>query len=356
MLAKLNRSSKAKGFSLIEVMVALFISTAIVGGVLSVFLSTKKTQRFSNGVSEIQESGRIALNYLKQEVRMVGYQGCISYDDEQVNVIAENLSQAMFEQQKFRGYEVKDANWENDTPFDGLVTAKIGTDAFSVGRITDLDTNLTGPEVNNANIQVVNGPRLDFKQDDLVLISDCENADLFNIVNQPTGNGNALTLTHSKGGNTANKLSKIYKNADATISSYKNTVYFIEDTGRKNPQGDSVFALYRAQGPAYTPQELVEGVEQMQVLYGESLPLGQVRYVPADQAGPEVNWNNVNSVKISLLVTSHHGVRRSDDTSTYELLGTDIVPPGSSSGIKHSGSRRLKKVFSTTINIRNRAP
>lgn len=356
MLAKLNSCRNPKGFTLIEVMVALFISTAIVGGILSVFLNTKKTQRFSNAVSEIQESGRLALNHLKQEVRMVGYQGCISYDDEEVNVIAENLSQLMFNQQKFLGYEVENSNWENDTPFDGLVTAKIGTDAFSIGRITDLDTSLTGPEVNNANIQVVNSPRLNFKQDDLVLISDCENADLFNIVNNPNGNGKALTLTHSRGGNTANKLSKVYKNADAVISSYKNSVYFVQDTGRKNPQGDSVFALYRAQGPAYTPEELVEGVEHMQVLYGESLPLGQVRYVPADQTGPDINWNNVKSVKIALLVTSHHGVRNTEDASTYELLGTDIVPPSNSRGIKHSGNKRLKKVFSTTINIRNRAP
>jgi len=351
-----SRSKKAKGFTLIEVMVSLFISTAIIGGTLSLFLATKKTQRFTNAVAEIQQSGSFALNYLKREIRMVGYQGCLSYDDQEVNVIASAFTVAQFEQQKLIGYEVSTANWEDGQPFNNKVTALTGTDAFSIGRITDLTNSLTGPETKNANVKLDNSPALDIAKDDLILISDCSSGDLFRVINSPASAGGNLTLTHSQGGNSDSKLSKIYLNSDAVISTYQNTVYFIDDTGRQNPQGDNVTALFRAKSPLYDPEELVEGVENMQILYGETLATGNTRYVPADQTSPAVIWDNVKSLKVSLLLASHQGVRNTEDASTYEMLNVDVITPTTTTttAITHSGGRRLKKVFSLTTNIRNR--
>jgi|GEM_PF-776400 len=348
------KNNKTRGFTLVELMISIFISFAIIGGTLSVFLLTKKTQRFTNAVAEVQQSGSFALNYLKREIRMIGYQGCLSYDDLEVNVIASAFTLAEFEQQKILGYEVTSDNWDDAQPFNTKFSARVGTDAFSIGRIKDLDNLLTGPEVLNANVKLINQPVLEIATDDLMLISDCESADLFRIINAPNTQGTILTITHSSGGNNTSQLSKIYLNSDSVMSIYENIVYFISDTGRLDSQGNSINALYQARSPLYAPEELVAGVENMQVLYGETLGTGNTRYVPANQASPAIVWQNVKSMKVSLLVTSHHSVRNTNDTSTYEMLNVGVEPPNDAGAIAHSGQRRLKKVFSLTINIRNR--
>jgi len=341
-----------RGFTLIEIMVALLISTVIVGGTLSVFLATKKTQRVSTALAEIQQSGSFALDYLKREIRMIGYQGCQSSSGDNINVIANGFSKSDFIEQKLTGYKVSNT-WLNGTPFSDKITAFTGTDAFSFGRIRDLDNILSDTEASTTNINIVKSPASDFVKDDLVMISDCDFADLFQITSTPTVLTDVVNLTYVNTAATSN-LSKVYKQADAVISSYKNIVYFVNDTGRKNPQGEAVMALYRAQSPSYPPEELVEGVENMQIMYGEKLATGKIRFVPAERDSPSIEWGNVISMKISLLVASHHGVRNTDDESYYQLLDVILAKPSKGNDTTHSGKKRLKKVFSTTISIRNR--
>lgn len=89
--------------------------------------------------------------------------------------------------------------------------------------------------------------------------------------------------------------------------------------------------------------DLIEGIENMQILYGEDTDANGTanRYLPANTVG---NMANVVSIRISLLV------RTIDDnlaaqTLLYSFNGVNNINPG---------DRRIRRVFTSTIAVRNR--
>ena len=146
-----------------------------------------------------------------------------------------------------------------------------------------------------------------------------------------------------------------YASADAPgfVMRFLSTVYFVADTNRVNSAGNAVYALYRQRDTSsgFVVEELVEGVENMQVLYGQRLSTGNVRYVPADTA--DLNMGSVESVRIGVLVASTQNVQQGNDELSYLLPGI-TVDHGDDTGINHLSDRRIRRTFVTTVNIRNR--
>lgn len=68
----------AKGYGLVELMVAMAIGLIIVLGVTQIFISAKNTFMSQNASSTMQEDARYVLSRMVQELRMVGMQGCIA--------------------------------------------------------------------------------------------------------------------------------------------------------------------------------------------------------------------------------------------------------------------------------------
>src|SRR5690606_15525999 len=66
------------GFSLIELMVAILISSILLLGVLELFTNTSRTDRTSNELARVQENGRLVMELLSREARRAGYQGCVA--------------------------------------------------------------------------------------------------------------------------------------------------------------------------------------------------------------------------------------------------------------------------------------
>ena len=92
----------------------------------------------------------------------------------------------------------------------------------------------------------------------------------------------------------------------------------------------------------FVTQALVEGIENMQILYGEDTDADNTPDYYVD-AATVVDMNNVVSVRVSLLVTSI------DDNlipqpRTYIYNGVSTTPI----------DRRIRKVFTSTIVLRNR--
>jgi len=94
------------------------------------------------------------------------------------------------------------------------------------------------------------------------------------------------------------------------------------------------------------PVELASDVENMQILYGEDTDLDATanRYLPASDVA---SFDNVVSVRIALVVRSTNQVAASVNTSTYNLLGTVFDPVD---------DRRLRRMYVSTVTLRNRAP
>lgn len=64
---------KNYGFTLIELMISLLISTLLIGAVFSIFISTNKAMWLTDALSHNQESGRFTLDYLSRHIRFAGF-------------------------------------------------------------------------------------------------------------------------------------------------------------------------------------------------------------------------------------------------------------------------------------------
>lgn len=75
---RIIKSAKAyptdsNGFTLVELMVALAISTILLLGMVQMFAGMKNSYRFQEGLSRVQENGRIATELITREVRQAGF-------------------------------------------------------------------------------------------------------------------------------------------------------------------------------------------------------------------------------------------------------------------------------------------
>ncbi len=123
-------------------------------------------------------------------------------------------------------------------------------------------------------------------------------------------------------------------------------------------------------------QTLIRGVEDFQVLYGEAVPQAAPND-DLDENAPQslvyrtgiggvnhvVNWGNVRSVRIAMLIRSDVGARSDVEpaTATYPLFGNDYSAaasdPGATFALSALGTAdrtRARRVVETTVFVRNR--
>lgn len=78
------RASRHRGFTLVELMVALVISLLLMAGVIQVYLSSKQSYRLQDNVARIQESGRLATEILTRYIRLAGYRAHLAQTQNQL--------------------------------------------------------------------------------------------------------------------------------------------------------------------------------------------------------------------------------------------------------------------------------
>lgn len=99
------RFKHSKGFSLIEMMIAMTIGLMIVGALTAVIISGSGTAKSNDRNSELQTNGRYALSVIKRDIQEAGYYGLTGrgIDQSQVNMpgdcyafFASNLNQRVW--------------------------------------------------------------------------------------------------------------------------------------------------------------------------------------------------------------------------------------------------------------------
>lgn len=353
-----NKVTKQHGLTLIEMMVALVLSLVIMGGVIQIFISNKATYRMNESMSRVQENGRFAISFLSQDIRMVGFMGCASgissvtnnvkpgaFSASQVAAITFSGSDAL------EGYSYTTGALPSDLTDMGMTAGSIvtNTDAIVMKVASPCDGGGVVPPVMGgtaANIKIADAAACGLAQNSVVMISDCSGADVFSIVNNPlSGGGNQDTLTHSSANNNTNNLSKKYLE-DATVYNYRVNIYYIGNNAEGIP---SLYRrIFNGNTNTYDTQELVEGVENMQILYGEDIdtnesPAVADRYVSAADV---TDWGKIVSARITLLL------RTIDDNVASEKVA--YTYNGSTTAAASVPDQRLRRVFTTTIGLRNR--
>lgn len=331
------------GITLIEILIAMLLGAFLLGGVIQIFVNTKQTYRMQESLSRLQENGRFAMEFLTYDIRMAGYLGCMS----RVSSITNTLNNSTDYLYNF-GIPIQGNNWNAATSAwlpaadSSIITPLNGSDIITIRSVNPNGATVTqhpgGTPPGSADLKLSSNPGIN--DCDIAIVSDCQTAAVFQITNFNAANNNNTvhntgTCTPPGPGNATQALGKSYVGAELFLA--QTISYYI----RSNPGG--IPALYRRRN-ANTVEELVEGIEQMQILYGVDTDSDNVadRYLTANNV---TNWNTVASVRISLLArTIDNNITSQSLTYTYN--GANIT----------ATDRRIRRVFTSTIALRNRLP
>lgn len=366
-LAQINHPPSAHGVTLVELLVASTLSIFVLGGVLRVFDNVRENNAVIRSISAVQDAGWSAIRLMSQDVTMAGFGGCTS-GDILVNAFTMRSRDYLENTNLFNdaivGYTVTDENnWQTgygatEAIATGINDPVVGSDVVRIMRAgSQVSVLASVTEGLEEPVEVKKSVGVTFNNGDNVLLSDCTSAEVFRVTNEPDNEvetGVTIELAHSDGdANRESELSKRY-GMEASVRTFSTNYYYVAYTGRKDASGNETRALYRLPLGG-EPVELVDGVNSLQVRYGERMSGDQVRY--ADVSNDEINWSNVVSLRLGLLVSSQDLLPNiEEDSYTYHLAGVAITPSTSESGLTHSGDRRLRRAFNTTIHLHNKSP
>ena len=362
-----NRQQTQKGFSLIELMIAMVIGLVLMSGIVSVFASSRKSFDMTQEISSVQESARFAMDALNEDIRLAGFQGCAMSSGISGNAAEISAQNAPTDDYYFtatRGAEISGTTWAPAAPAElaNLDPAPVSdSDVLMLQYASPVTSQLAAPMTNPGDvIQLVNNAT-GLKTGDLAIISNCAAADLFRVsgISGDPNVGQNIQIMHAAGANKTDSFSAPYDpNTELTrVMKFNYITYYVGDTGRFNSAGESIYSLYAYDIDALhdnqDPTEIIEGVENMQVLFGIRTNNNTVRYIDADHA--DFDASLVQSIQVGLLMYSIENASDQDDENTYKVLNTDIGPAGSSSsGPTHAKDKRIRMTFNSTVKVRNR--
>ena len=335
------------GMTLIEIMIALLIGAFLLGGVLQIFVSSKQTYRMQEGLSRLQENSRYALEMLNKDLRLSGYQGCKSISEltptnsagGALPIIAPIPAAIII------GYNGSPASPPNNTWSPALPATLSGLPNPAITSGTDVITILYGESCGGylssdmanatADVQIFASNTCAVSANDLLLISDCSTADLF----RADANSTTTTIKHTTSTlPNACAAPPCYKTT-AEVFAYREYSYFIRTGASGEP------SLWRLDNTKATggnnPVEMIEGIENLQILYGVDTDAdGTANYY---ETANNVNMSNVVSIRFTLLARTSDNLAA--QTLNYDYNGSTGINPG---------DQRIRRVFTTTIAVRNR--
>ncbi len=388
-------SRNSEGLSLIELMVAITLSCFLLLGLIQVFAASRTSYQLSQGVARVQENGRFALDFLMRDLRMVGHTGCVN--DQALSIAGGGGINPHFDQTRFplrfdvgvQGYEASgtapgddlslpadpvegvSGDWSPALPAELSVLKPIKNSDVLMLRFlgpsgTDLQSFAWGGTTTATPVTAGADVTTEFKDSrSLFGLSNCQQISLFQA--SAIAADGTVAIDGAAGLNTSG-LSGVenYSGGGAVMYPAVSVAYYVALNAQGNP------ALHRTRWEAapgvdaLTAQtdELVEGVESVQLLFGEdraplpatlpttAVPTGYIDKVntAAVMGTPVVNpvdalrWRRVGAIQLGVLARSSQP-SANPDRPVQNVLGVGITPPADA---------RFRSSYETTIALRNR--
>ncbi|WP_444926614.1 PilW family protein [Microbulbifer sp. TRSA002] len=354
---------KQRGISLVELMVSITVGLVLMAGVVQLFLSSKVTFTTQQAIARVQETGRLAIEFISEDIRMAGYVGCmnIASGGEIENLLNDNETTPYNFSQPAEGidHDQVNANYPNHSgDSDVLLLRSARGTPVEVAEESWPDrvwVDDTGTEENGCDVgeDKFSGICLN----DILIIADCTKAQVFQVTGFDRTTNNAVReigLYHSdadgftpgniKGSGVfgaSERNHKKYFTYDAQVFVATSTYYYIDNGTSGRP---SLFREVNGES-----QELLAGVEQMQITYGLDTSANR-DYVPdVYKPAKEIavtDWKNLVSIRVELLISSDDD-NVLQDTQLYSFNGEEDLNPG---------DKRLRQVFMSTVSIRSSMP
>lgn len=344
-----------RGFSLVELMVALSLGLMLSISVVGVYMAQVNTYKTNVSQAGSQNIISAITALMSPTLHSAGFCGCASVTLALSNLRAGGpppLGTISTTPSMLMGYDAAAGTTINITQNNAPNTGN------TAGWNPNLHTSLRGDIQATSDVLIVLSPlpgtspiavtaftpgsssitlqnTTSVTAGQFAAISDCSKASIFQI----TGVAGTV-VTHAEGAGTLSNAS------DALSVNYPigsqfviltQTAFFV---GR-DASGES--ALIRATlnaGGTWTLQSLVPDVETMQVLYGIGTNGSLSRYVPANSV---TNWNQVYAIRLGFITKGQTGSGANTPT-VHNVLGTTVNVPS---------DNRLRHVFEMTIHLRN---
>ncbi|NEX21423.1 hypothetical protein G3480_14050 [Thiorhodococcus mannitoliphagus] len=349
-----SASRAPRGFSLVEIMVALLIGMLLVAAILQLFIANKQTFRATEALSRLQENARFALEVMTGDIHKTGYTGCPS-SSALTNLLQNNASVWWedFGDGTIRGYD-------GNTAFPGQafgtsVGARVaGTDAVILLQAGGDEYSVVSHAAGSAQMTLDRAPA--FEAGSVILVCDAKRTSILQLTAV-----SGSTITFASSGSTPGNSGGLTHDygQDAKVVGYQPTAYYVGVAA----SGASPRSLYRYRldvaGASANPvaEELIDEVNDLQLHYGIDANGDNLVDLAYLDATGVTDWTEVVSIRLSLLFRSaEENVTTRSQRVIFPTRDTGLANDSGSWLTAASSDRgRYWPAFSTAT-IRNRLP
>ncbi|NRB40255.1 MAG: PilW family protein [Pseudomonadales bacterium] len=346
---------KQHGFTLLELMIALLLSAFTLSLVIGIFTSNMQSTRLQMAFSNVQESGRMSMEFINRDLRLTDHWGCLNDPGKltsrldktdsdwhtELDFLASN-SKMLDSIDNATGAEKIGPSLATKSPIAGsdvlTIRGSQPTGVMLNQSLTSLseDLILTGPASKIAKVN---------QAGQVLLISNCNQGELFSVSKNITTNrlAHRVTSTASTGVNNSNaEFSYLYE-AGSSVLLMSSKHYFVAASEAL----PGVNALWRSDSARNQgkPVEIVPNVDDMQLTFGIDIDGdGKIDRYADKNTIQSNNWDmdNVHSVRVELVIASSVQVQATALTSVTTAQKN------------YPDDKRLRKIYSAVSRIRNR--
>lgn len=362
-----SRLAGQAGLTLVELMVSIAISMTVLSGVVQVLVVSKSNFVTERELSGLQENARFAVKYLGDQIRMAGFSSC---NKAAVPNFGNGLRGATgiwyLANLGLTGYEYDEGIGTFPADFSAAVAED--TDAIVVRRAEDVDLRISGAHnMGTATMPLNNTHPYKPGQPFVVVSADCQQVSVFQSTGPANAANDATTIRHEAGGGISpgncngQVRGNFFCNAAGVITGGSNGNIFLSGSRVMLLRSEAHYvgasttdatvpALFRermyldesSSTIDTIAEELVQGVENMQILYGVDTDGNGTANI-YETAEDVADWDSVVTVRLMLRMRSVNPVYNQDvDYPEFEgVADTD------------GSDRFMRQTVSTTIRIRN---
>ena len=316
-----------RGFTFVELMIAMTIALVVLAAVSMIMVDSGSAYRLTEDLNRSQENGRFSMFFITEDIRKARQMGCspttivnhlnspADYYVAGQNVVGHT----------YTGSGNSPSDWTPALPA-VFSTGDVvpDTDVIAITRAGDSSIVVTPPYMTTPAGALHVEPGSDLDQGDIVLVTDCINAELFQIT-APSDPGVNGTVVHSTGGSTipgnaTQPFSRTY-GAGSMILSLVTKYYYIGTGASGAP---ALFVL--GGNGVLADAELVGYINDLDAEYGQDTDSdGSVDlYSFADSVA---DWSQVNTVHVSVVARTPGKVSVTHDYRTQTYQTTVFIRP-----------------------------
>ncbi|MEJ2041846.1 MAG: PilW family protein [Reinekea sp.] len=350
-----NNNYRQSGLTLVEILIALVLSAIIITGIVQVFISNRQAYSLTESTSRVQENGRFAISLIAESIRNAGNFGCLPENSRDFDSLRNWVSALRAADQSV---DLNPIQTNNQTALDNTTDGGTVANWFdSPDTLTLLiPTGTSGGRLSSVLVNSGTGDKTlkvnggNFFQSEIVLASNCNVGDIIQLgnVTQDVANDTWDLVDATKSiredfynlGNVASELMQI-RFVEFSVDATSNTLVM-------STVGD---------GAAAQVQPLVSGIENIQFQYGVD---NNGDYV-ADYFDTITNISNLSNagsnpfdsiVAVKVFVLAVHGDNGGDGNTLRQPQTISFA--GQNRTVGNATDLRLRRVYETTVNLRNR--